>query len=113
MKTFQPLHSMTEIDDHLSAHTLSFLYISQDNCSVCLGLKPQIEAMLAQYPDIHTAEVNTAHVPEIAGRFNIFTIPVLLLFVNGKEYIREARIVHTDALNEKISRIYENRSTLD
>lgn len=65
--------------------------------------------MLQQFPEIATAEVDTEVVPEIAGHFSIFTVPVLLLFVEGKEYIREARIVHTDALHDKISKIYKNR----
>ncbi|MBN6205452.1 hypothetical protein JYK21_03220 [Ralstonia pickettii] len=44
----------------------------------------------------------------VAGRFSIFTIPVLLLFVENKEYVREARIVHMDLFKEKIDKIYQN-----
>lgn len=108
MSSFKPLTSITEIDNFTAENQLSFFYISQPNCSVCVGLKPQIKAMLQQYPEIATAEIDTIVVPEIAGHFSIFTVPVLLLFVEGKEYIREARIVHTDALNEKIANIYKN-----
>jgi len=75
---------------------------------VCHGLQPQIENMLADYPKIQSRTVDASEVTEIAGKFNIFTAPVLLLFVHGKEYIREARIVHTEAFEQKITRIYEN-----
>ena len=78
------------------------------NCSVCHGLLPQIENILSNYPKIIARQVNASNVTEIAGRFNIFTAPVLLLFVDGKEYIREARFVQTELLNDKIARIYNN-----
>lgn len=63
---------------------------------------------MEKYPNIALGHVNVDTVEEIVGRFNIFTAPVLLLFVNGKEYIREARIVHMDLFEQKIDKIYEN-----
>lgn len=113
MEPFKILTSIEAVDSFTRQHTLSFLYISQPNCSVCVGLQPQIARMLKNFPEIEKAEINTQEVPEIAGHLSIFTVPVLLLFVNGKEYIREARIVHTDALYEKIAHLYENRLNLD
>lgn len=113
MKPFKKLTSIEAVDFFTRQHTLSFLYISQPNCSVCIGLQAQIEQMLKDFPEIETAEINTHELPEIAGHLSIFTVPVLLLFVNGKEYIREARIVHTQALYEKITHLYENRLNLD
>jgi thiol-disulfide isomerase/thioredoxin len=96
------------IDCFLKDNTLSFLYISRPNCSVCHGLLPQVQLLMTKYPKIKLGHINANEVEEIAGRFSIFTVPVLLLFVKGKEYVREARIVHMDLLDEKINKIYEN-----
>ena len=108
MRTFAALHSIKDVDTFISENKVAFLYITMPNCSVCHGLLPQIEAMFTQFPKIATRQVDAAEVQEIAGRFEIFTAPVLLLFVEGKEYIREARIVQTAKLEEKITRLYEN-----
>lgn len=108
MGSFQKLSSMEEIESFIEENELAFLYVTRPNCSVCHGLKPQIEAILDNYPKIYCATVDASEIPEVAGRFEIFTVPVLLLFVHGKEYIREARIVHTEKFEEKVSRIYEH-----
>ena len=108
MFPFKSLNSLEAIEQFLDENMLAFLYITQPNCSVCHGLQPQIENILKKYPKIKARTVNAAEVPEVAGRWNIFTAPVLLLFVDGKEYVREARIVHTEKFDERISKIYEN-----
>jgi thiol-disulfide isomerase/thioredoxin len=108
MKEFNTLTTMQTVNSFVSDHQLSFLFISRPNCSVCQGLFPQVQALFENYPEIHTGYINAEDVPEIAGRFSIFTVPVLILFVEGKEYIREARIVHMQLLEEKIDKIYSN-----
>ena len=106
MREFKELHSNEEIDQLLD-HQLSFLYISREGCSVCHGLLPQVQQLMENYPKIKLGHVDVTDVPEVAGRFSIFTVPVLILFVDGKEYLREARIVQMGQFNEKISKIYE------
>lgn len=108
MSTFAALHAIEEIDSFITENELAFIYITMPNCSVCHGLLPQIEAMFKQFPNIATRQVDAAEVQEIAGRFEIFTAPVLLLFVDGKEYLREARIVQTAKLEAQVKRLYEN-----
>ncbi|PAE28459.1 thioredoxin family protein [Oceanobacillus profundus] len=108
MKEFESIKSIEHIETFITENRLAFLYFSRPNCSVCHGLLPQVQQLMNSYPQIKTAHINVEEVQEVAGRFSIFTIPVLLLFVDGKEYIREARIVHLDLLEEKIRRIYEN-----
>lgn len=107
MEPFKELQNMNEIEAFVLNHKLAFLFISKPNCSVCHSLLPQIKAVMKQYPQIKTACVNTDHVPEIAGRYNIFTVPVLILFYQGKEYLREARFVRIAPFNEKIKRIVD------
>ena len=108
MREFQELYSMEEIDDFIESNTLAFLFISRTNCSVCHALLPKVQILMEDYPQIKTAHINVDNVEAVAGRFSIFAIPVLLLFVEGKEYIREARIVHMDLLEEKLDKIYKN-----
>jgi thiol-disulfide isomerase/thioredoxin len=108
MREFKDLTSLDMVDTFIQGSELSFLYISKNNCSVCHALLPQVQKLMEKYPNITLGHISVDTVEEIAGRFNIFTVPVLLLFVNGKEYIREARMVHMDLLEQKIDKIYEN-----
>lgn len=105
MESFIDLTTMVEIEKFVETNELAFIFISKPNCSVCESLLPQIERVMEQYPSIKTALINTEVVPEVAGHFNIFTVPVLILFYQGKEYLREARIVPIQPFNEKIRRI--------
>jgi len=108
MREFDVLTTIEAVEDFILENKLSFLFISQPNCSVCHSLLPQVQALIANYPEIRSGYIDAADVTEVAGRFSIFTVPVLLLFVEGKEYIREARIVHMELLEEKIDKIYKN-----
>ncbi|HEX6593153.1 MAG TPA: thioredoxin family protein [Bacillota bacterium] len=108
MRSFEKLTSIEQIDGFIEKHPLAFLYISQQNCSVCHGLLPQVQKLMEKYPEIKLAHIDADEVEQVAGRFSIFTVPVLLLFVEGKEYVREARIVHLQLFDEKVNKIYEN-----
>lgn len=108
MPTFEPLMSLEAVEQFIVSKPLTFLFILMPNCSVCHGLEPQIKNILDNYPKIDARKIDASDVQEVAGRFNVFTAPVLLLFVDGKEYLREARIVQTAKLNDHISRIYKN-----
>ncbi len=108
MSKFKDLSSLEEVNNFISENQLAFLYFTTPNCSVCHGLQPQIEEMMKQYPEINARHIDASLVPEAAGQFSVFTAPVLLLFVEGKEYLREARIVQTQKLNDDLNRIYTN-----
>jgi len=105
MKSFIQLYSIEETEQFIAENPLSFLYITQPNCSVCHGLWPQVQNLLEPFPQISLARIDAHEVEAIAGRFSIFAAPVLLLHIEGKEYIRKARIVHLDELEQEISRI--------
>jgi len=107
MREFEQLTSVEMANEFISCHRLSFLYITMTGCSVCHGLQPQVQKLLTKYPDIQLGTINAQEVPAVAGSFSVFTAPVLLLYVEGREYIREARIVHMDLLDEKIRKIYD------
>lgn len=89
----------------INSEKLFFLYLYGTNCSVCHALLPQVEEVLANYPEVQKGKLNVHDVPEAAGEFSVFTIPVLLLYVEGKETIREARFVNMESFEASIKRI--------
>jgi thiol-disulfide isomerase/thioredoxin len=100
------IKSIAEFETFIENHYFSFIFISREECGVCHALLPQVKELLQRFPEIQLGHIDAGIVEEIAGLLMVFTVPVLLLFVDGKEYIREARFVHMEMLEEKISRIY-------
>ena len=55
-------------------------------CGPCQMLAPVLEEMdqKGEFGDIKVIKVDVDEAPEIAGRFNVQSIPTLLLFKDGK-----------------------------
>ncbi|HVY08221.1 MAG TPA: thioredoxin [Burkholderiales bacterium] len=49
-------------------------------CGPCRGFAPTFEAASEKHPDVVFAKVNTEEEPELAGSFQIRSIPTLMVF---------------------------------
>ncbi len=58
------------------------------------------------FPLINFAYVNCEMSKELAAQQNIFSVPTILFFFEGKEFIRKARYVNLDELEDELNRIY-------
>jgi len=81
------------------------LFVKIDGCSVCDGLYPQVEPLQQDYPNVPFYFVNVSEVQEVAGQLGLFTAPVVMLMLHGKEYTRFARFVQMDELNKRLSEL--------
>jgi thiol-disulfide isomerase/thioredoxin len=106
LNTNNKLFSIEDVEHFINSHHLAFLYISKTNCSVCHALLPKVKEVMAEFPKIQMAFVNVDDIPDIAGHLSIFTAPVLILYVDGKEVLREARFVHIEQFMKKVKNIY-------
>ena len=59
-------------------------------CAPCRGFAPTFEAVSEKQPEIVFAKVNTEEQQEIAGAFNIRSIPTLMIF-------RDQIIIYSEA----------------
>ncbi|WP_079709232.1 thioredoxin family protein [Paraliobacillus ryukyuensis] len=107
MSQFEAINTMENLTSFIEQNDVALVYISRENCSVCHSLKPQIQHIMDKYPKIATSEVSADQVPEVAGAFSIFTVPVVLLFVDNKEFYRGARIVPLDRFEATVKQIYD------
>ncbi|WP_338753313.1 thioredoxin family protein [Bacillus sp. FJAT-52991] len=103
----EKIASLSTLHEKLNEHTVALLYISRPNCSVCHAVLPQVEELLTNYPQVKMLHVNADDVPEIAGEYAIFTIPVIIFFVEGKEMFRKARFIPMGELEHSIKKIVE------
>lgn len=101
------LFTSAEFNSFVSSNKAAVVYFSTPQCNVCKVLKPKLIEMLAQnFPLMNFAYVNCEEAKELAAQQNIFSVPTILFFFEGKEFIRKARYVNLDELEDELSRIY-------
>lgn len=103
--------SLAEIRRHIEDEPFVLAYLSRPDCGVCVSLKPKVVEIIAEFPQATAYYVDLDAIPEAAGEYSIFTIPGILVFIDGKETIREARYVSVDQLTQKMERLHALRFT--
>lgn len=100
------LTSKETIKELINNNKMLLLYFSNNTCGVCHVLKPKVEKLLKNYPEIKSYQIDLEKSLEIAAEYSIFTIPAILVFIEGKEIIREARFISIQDMESKINRCY-------
>ncbi len=84
------------------------VYFSAPNCGVCHALRPKVEALFSEkFPLVRFVHVEIEKSPGIAGNYGVFSAPTLLVFFEGKEFLRKVRLMGIQELQEKIDRPYK------
>lgn len=99
-------YSLELIKQSIDSNNIVLIYFGNKTCGVCVDLKPKVEEMLKEYPKIKSIYVDVEKSHNIAVSYNFFTVPAILVFVEGKLTIREARYISVLDLSNKISRYY-------
>jgi len=90
----------------ITENTFVLICFSGQNCSVCQAVKPKIEKLVVEnFSKVILIEIKTEQQPELAASLSVFTVPVILFFVEGREYIRMVRIIDFSVLKEKMETI--------
>lgn len=108
MITYTEATTIDEVHAFIGANKFSFVHVSRQDCGVCHAVLPQVREMLTAYPEVKVIKVDADKVPAVAGAFSVFTVPALLLFVEGKEMVRKARFVVMSELEQQIAQLVEN-----
>ncbi len=100
------INSKELIEKTIDGNEMVLLYFGTNSCGVCIDMKPKVEKILKKYPKIKAFQVDVEDSIKIATSYNIFTIPAILLFIQGKETVREARHISIPDIDNKIDRYY-------
>ncbi|GAB3546563.1 hypothetical protein GCM10027343_24500 [Noviherbaspirillum agri] len=93
--------------DLLSDHVAVALYFGAPTCNVCHVLEPKLRAAInEEFPDMVFNAIDASAHPAIAAHFNVFTVPTLLVFFEGREAVRKSRHMAIGEVIEAIRRPY-------
>ena len=101
------LESQSEFEDFKDMNDATLVYFSTSQCNVCKVLKPKIvEIVKAEFPKIRLGYINSESLPVVAAQNRIFSVPTILVFLDGKEFIRKSRNINLAEFREEIDRPY-------
>ena len=82
-------------------------YFSTDVCNVCKILKPKVAELLkSEFSLMKMIYIPSDKLPEVAAQNQVFAAPTILVFFEGREYIRKSRNIGIGELRQEIERPY-------
>lgn len=94
--------SITRIMNYKQNQKPFIMFFFTEECGVCHALLPRLKNLIEDY-DIDLIEIDALKYPLISGQHQVFTVPTMLVWSEGREVQRESRFFNF----EKISRTLE------
>jgi thioredoxin-like negative regulator of GroEL len=99
--------TLEEVNEFLRENPAVLVFFSDESCNVGDALSPKLQNMVTEkFPEMKFLEVNVQMLPEARGYFNVFVIPTVLAYFDGRETIRHARHISVLQLAGEMDRIY-------
>jgi thioredoxin-like negative regulator of GroEL len=97
-----------KIEDTIINNLAVMLYFSAPTCNVCHALKPKLlDAIESNFKTFEVISIDTSIDQEVAAHFNVFAITTVLIFLDGKEFIRKSRHMSVSEVVNEIKRPYD------
>lgn len=102
------LSTINSFQNFIDVHDLAVIHVMRDNCSVCHAVLPQIKGLVQEYPGVALGVINQSELEAIAGELNIFTVPVDLIYLKGKEMHRQGRFIDMQEFEKHLMLMYQS-----
>ena len=86
----------------------ALLYFWNASCSVCEPLYDKLEEMIKEeFPKLEIKKLNVADNPALVTKYGVYSSPLIILLLDGREYFRSGANVSLHELKSKIHRLYD------
>ncbi|MCB1174148.1 MAG: thioredoxin family protein [Leptospiraceae bacterium] len=85
-------------------HQILLLYVSGPDCNVCKAVRPKLVELLRDYPQVYACTFDVSSNQSMAAELEAYSIPLLLVFIEGRESIRMARHISLGKLAADLDR---------
>jgi len=102
------MNTIENIENSIKENLAVMVYFSAPTCNVCHALKPKLmQALESNFKEFIVESVDISVEEDIAPHFGVFAIPTVLVFLDGKEFLRKSRHMSVDEVVREIKRPYE------
>ena len=99
--------TLENINSEIKNNRAVMLYFSAPTCNVCHALKPKLlKAIDDNFQEFKIISIDVSVDQEIAAAFSVFAIPTVLIFLDGKEFLRKSRHMSVEEVISEIKRPY-------
>jgi len=100
--------SPEELDIKIKEAKGVLVYFKNDFCGPCLALRPKVSDLMEHhFPKMEMVIVDSFTNPSMAGTYNVFGNPTILVFFEGREYVRKSKYISMPELQGEIDRLYQ------
>ncbi len=102
------MQTIENINNVIKENLAVMVYFSAPTCNVCHSLKPKLmEAIESNFKEFHIESIDVSVEQEVSAHFGVFAIPTVLVFLDGREFLRKSRHMSVDEVVQEIQRPYE------
>ncbi|SFV74649.1 thioredoxin-like [hydrothermal vent metagenome] len=102
------MQTIENIEKTIKENPAVMVYFSAPTCNVCHALKPKLlQALEENFKEFVVESVDISTEEDIAPHFGVFAIPTVLIFLDGREFLRKSRHMSVDEVMHEIKRPYE------
>ena len=96
-----------QLKKQIASNEAVMVYFSGENCGVCEVLRPKIKSMLKEkFPKVKQIFISAEEFKATAADLSIFSVPSLIIYLDGKEFIRKSRNISVLELENELKRPY-------
>jgi thioredoxin 1 len=102
-----PLKTITaeNFNDEVSSHEITILDFWAEWCAPCKSFAPIFEKVSQEYPDILFGKIDTEKEQELAGHFQIRSIPTTMILKDGIVVFSQAGLLPEEALRDLLEQV--------
>jgi len=102
------MNTIENIEKTVKENIAVMVYFSAPTCNVCHSLKPKLlQELEKNFSAFKVESVDISVEEEIAPHFGVYAIPTVLIYLDGKEFVRKSRHMSVDEVMDGIRRPYE------
>lgn len=101
------MEEIEEIQNKINKNEMTIVYIWRNSCNVCHDLKQKIEEVIKAYPNINSYDIELDRVDGIQAKLSVFTVPIILFYIKGKETLRKSKYLNIKEFKNSIDRYYK------
>ncbi|MCB1849342.1 MAG: thioredoxin family protein [Gammaproteobacteria bacterium] len=105
---FQPITHEAELEQRIALHPALAVWFFSSKCEICSSLKPRLERFFTDsFPRMSLAEVACAALPQTAAAHSVFSVPTLIVYLEGRASLRATRHIPLATLGPRLQRSYD------